>query len=235
MECFGTTDFDNNSRLITLSAIIISSLHCSFFLKNDYMTQIWFLFLLLPPACIQKCVTVTWWFHCVKSNDCHKAAVCKELCFLWREGRTASCPVQKVDAHQTIKLSFSRGQWPPYLFSRSSFIVIKSVSECRSEARLRSHGTFVSCLTVCPRVSAQLPLYRLAWNFMSGTCTKFLSRNPKCGKNPNFAWRRGYVLVLPITLNRRKSAFLDWNGTRLLEYCTGINTAQTCHRFFILF
>jgi hypothetical protein len=29
MECFGTTDFDNNSRLITLSAIIISGLHCS--------------------------------------------------------------------------------------------------------------------------------------------------------------------------------------------------------------
>jgi hypothetical protein len=30
MECFGTTDFDNNSRLITLSAIIISGLHCSY-------------------------------------------------------------------------------------------------------------------------------------------------------------------------------------------------------------
>jgi len=28
MECFGTADFDNNSRLITLSAIIISGLHC---------------------------------------------------------------------------------------------------------------------------------------------------------------------------------------------------------------
>jgi len=28
MECFGTTGFDNNSRLITLSAIIISGLHC---------------------------------------------------------------------------------------------------------------------------------------------------------------------------------------------------------------
>jgi len=28
MECFGTTDFDNNSRLIILSAIIISGLHC---------------------------------------------------------------------------------------------------------------------------------------------------------------------------------------------------------------
>jgi hypothetical protein len=27
MECFGTTDFDNNSRLVTLSAIIISGLH----------------------------------------------------------------------------------------------------------------------------------------------------------------------------------------------------------------
>ena len=31
MECFGTTDFDNNSRLITLSAIIISGLHCIYF------------------------------------------------------------------------------------------------------------------------------------------------------------------------------------------------------------
>ena len=28
MERFGTTDFDNNSRLITLSAILISGLHC---------------------------------------------------------------------------------------------------------------------------------------------------------------------------------------------------------------
>jgi hypothetical protein len=28
MECFETTDFDNNSRLIALSAIIISGLHC---------------------------------------------------------------------------------------------------------------------------------------------------------------------------------------------------------------
>jgi len=27
MECCGTTDFDNNSRLITLSAIIINGLH----------------------------------------------------------------------------------------------------------------------------------------------------------------------------------------------------------------
>jgi len=29
MECFGTTDFDNNGQLITLSAIIISGLHCT--------------------------------------------------------------------------------------------------------------------------------------------------------------------------------------------------------------
>jgi len=28
MECFGTTDFDNNSRLITLTVIIKSGLHC---------------------------------------------------------------------------------------------------------------------------------------------------------------------------------------------------------------
>jgi hypothetical protein len=30
MECFGTTDFDNSSWLITLSAIIISVLHCRY-------------------------------------------------------------------------------------------------------------------------------------------------------------------------------------------------------------
>jgi hypothetical protein len=34
MECFGTTDFDNNSRLITLSAIIISGLHCIYEMKK---------------------------------------------------------------------------------------------------------------------------------------------------------------------------------------------------------
>jgi len=28
MECFGTNDFDNNGRLLTLSATIISGLHC---------------------------------------------------------------------------------------------------------------------------------------------------------------------------------------------------------------
>jgi hypothetical protein len=32
MECFGTTDFDNNSRLITLSAIVIGGLHCNILL-----------------------------------------------------------------------------------------------------------------------------------------------------------------------------------------------------------
>jgi hypothetical protein len=29
MECFGTTDFDNNSQLITLSETVISDLHCT--------------------------------------------------------------------------------------------------------------------------------------------------------------------------------------------------------------
>ena len=32
MECFGTTDFDNTSRLIILSSIIISGLHCTWVL-----------------------------------------------------------------------------------------------------------------------------------------------------------------------------------------------------------
>ena len=37
MECFGTTDFDNNSRLITLSAIIISGLHCIYIYIYIYL------------------------------------------------------------------------------------------------------------------------------------------------------------------------------------------------------
>jgi len=38
MECFGTTDFDNNSRLITLTANIISGLHCICFMLH-YITS----------------------------------------------------------------------------------------------------------------------------------------------------------------------------------------------------
>jgi hypothetical protein len=39
MECFGTTDFDNDSRLITLSAIIISGLHCIYTLIHRWVSQ----------------------------------------------------------------------------------------------------------------------------------------------------------------------------------------------------
>ena len=40
MECFGTTDFDNNGRLITLSVIIISGLHCiTNGIKQDYIIR----------------------------------------------------------------------------------------------------------------------------------------------------------------------------------------------------
>jgi len=37
MECFGTTDFYNNSQLITLSAIIISGLHCITYFPDTLM------------------------------------------------------------------------------------------------------------------------------------------------------------------------------------------------------
>jgi len=37
MECFGTTDFDNNIRLITLSTIIISGLHCTINLPYEFV------------------------------------------------------------------------------------------------------------------------------------------------------------------------------------------------------
>jgi hypothetical protein len=39
MECFGATDFDNNSWLITLSAIIISGLHCTCFCRAEMVTR----------------------------------------------------------------------------------------------------------------------------------------------------------------------------------------------------
>jgi predicted membrane metal-binding protein len=34
MECLGTTDFDDNSRLITISAIIISGLHRTYYFST---------------------------------------------------------------------------------------------------------------------------------------------------------------------------------------------------------
>jgi hypothetical protein len=37
MECFGITDFDNNSQLITSSAIIISGLHCICYCPMHYI------------------------------------------------------------------------------------------------------------------------------------------------------------------------------------------------------
>jgi hypothetical protein len=71
MECFGTTDFDNNSRLKALSAIIISGLHC---IGQKYIqfcmevhVQLWLLwvlllrlFLCLPYLCLlPKCYGYT--------------------------------------------------------------------------------------------------------------------------------------------------------------------------------
>jgi len=50
MECFGTTDFDNNSRLITLSAIIISGLHC-IIISSKSVSQMAF--------CLQSCSLIT--------------------------------------------------------------------------------------------------------------------------------------------------------------------------------
>jgi hypothetical protein len=46
MECFGTTDFDNNNRLITLSVIIISGVDCIYNIsrlrvKTSLVTEIY--------------------------------------------------------------------------------------------------------------------------------------------------------------------------------------------------
>jgi len=45
MECLGTTDFDNNTRLITLSMIIISGLHC---ILNPYYFRQYGKIIMLP-------------------------------------------------------------------------------------------------------------------------------------------------------------------------------------------
>jgi hypothetical protein len=50
MECFGTTDFDNNSWLITLSAIIISGLHCIKIPEHTKLTD------RTPPCCDTKAI-----------------------------------------------------------------------------------------------------------------------------------------------------------------------------------
>ena len=51
MECFGTTDFDNNSRLITLSMIIISGLHCiRFFYTYLCWVACWYAVYVVAPS-----------------------------------------------------------------------------------------------------------------------------------------------------------------------------------------
>ena len=67
MECFGTTDFDNNSRLITLSAIIISGLHCG----NS--KQVW----QIPDA---ACTDFSSWWWAEKSPEtCTALTIIKSI------------------------------------------------------------------------------------------------------------------------------------------------------------
>jgi hypothetical protein len=54
MECFGTTDFDSNSRMITLSAIIIRGLHCIYIV--DEITDV------APLYCMLKTLVICSYF-----------------------------------------------------------------------------------------------------------------------------------------------------------------------------
>ena len=78
MECFGTTDFDNNSRLITLSAIIISGLHCTS--RNERVT------LQVYDTCLQMFL-----FFGLRRKDCLTHSKLSSD----RSGRPALFPLQR--------------------------------------------------------------------------------------------------------------------------------------------
>jgi hypothetical protein len=72
------------------------------------------------------------------------------------------------------------------------------------------------CLSACIRTA---PTDRFPWNLILGTFMKI------CGENPNLVkirqkWRPKYIVLLPATLNRHKSALSVWNVIRLLGYST---------------
>jgi len=70
MECFGTTDFDNNSRLITLSAIIISGLHCitrSLPYRKSAIRSVFYVF----PALLQN--YCSWALSFLLPKPCHES------------------------------------------------------------------------------------------------------------------------------------------------------------------
>jgi hypothetical protein len=95
MECFGTTDFDNNSRLITLSAIIISGLYCVY---------IYIYICLLTPA--YGYCHMTYNYVCKILKVCVQTDINKSKIVRWKKMST-----NRADWEKSIKVArFPIGQ-----------------------------------------------------------------------------------------------------------------------------
>jgi hypothetical protein len=94
MECFRTTDFDNNSRLITLSAIIISGLHCIW-------TQIIVSWVQHPPdGSLDH--TLSYRSLCLNANEMY---CCRKFCRISRSWFRASSMIIS-NKNQPVHISF---------------------------------------------------------------------------------------------------------------------------------
>jgi hypothetical protein len=146
MECFGTTGFDNNSRLITLSAIITSGLHCTML------------------CCIIHCMSdykflVVWGF-----GFSQLWCLVTMLMFpnVWRSIVPSSSRVEGSH-HQNNKKNKNKNlnpqQWPcenlsltSYLLTFefiSSFLLRNSV--CRSKIEIQKNSIIFICINTCDR------------------------------------------------------------------------------------
>lgn len=74
-------------------------------------------------------------------------------------------------------------------------------------------------MSVCPRVSTQLPPNRHLWNLILGILWKTYQKNQNlvtiADKNIGTFTRRHTCVSLLLTLNCHKSALFEWNGIRL--------------------
>jgi hypothetical protein len=73
-------------------------------------------------------------------------------------------------------------------------------------------------LSVCPHVSAQLPLGAFPLNFMWAAYTKNFRETPNFIGIRHLKWRPKYMLLLPAKLNRLKSALFEWKLNMQLGY-----------------
>jgi apolipoprotein N-acyltransferase len=148
-------------------------------------------------ACVYKC--------CVSSNGC---SVCRTMHWLCGVTKFMEVYCWYRTAQHTIA---QVAPWTfPYLSTLYTVISVTLLMRVhvvtKSVCWLRRFSS-----SVCPNVSARLPLDGFPWNFILRTYMKICRDNPSLVNILHFTWRPKCVLMSPAT-----SAVFWCNGIRLL-------------------